>query len=195
VAQIAWLAFLATDNKKLIEADVRRWAELEQRDPDIHRTLVDLAAERTEFRTLLHHRLYWGNTAGNLLCHVLFIFLKPKVHLFLACRDIEGGLYLQHAYSTGIDAHHVGKNVWINQEVTIGSNVVAGQVGKPVIEDGVTIYAGAKVVGDVRIGRNAVIGANAVVVRDVPDDMIAVGVPATIRPKGRIAKTNDEDDG
>ena len=53
----------------------------------------------------------------------------------------------------------------------------------PQIGDRVDIGAGAKVLGRITIGNNVVIGANAVVLRDVPDDSIAVGVPATIRPR------------
>ena len=55
----------------------------------------------------------------------------------------------------------------------------------PAIGDNVDIGAGAKVLGRIRIGNNVLIGANAVVIRDVPDDSIAVGVPARIRPRAR----------
>jgi serine O-acetyltransferase len=47
----------------------------------------------------------------------------------------------------------------------------------------VDIGAGAKILGPIKIGNNVVIGANAVVITDVPDDCIAVGVPAVIKPK------------
>ena len=53
----------------------------------------------------------------------------------------------------------------------------------PVIGDNVDIGAGAKVLGRIRIGNNVLIGANAVVTRDVPDDSIAVGVPAVVRSR------------
>ena len=53
----------------------------------------------------------------------------------------------------------------------------------PVIGNNVDIGAGAKLLGPIRIGNNVAIGANAVVVCDVPDDCIAVGVPATIKPR------------
>lgn len=53
----------------------------------------------------------------------------------------------------------------------------------PVIGNHVDIGAGAKVLGRIRIGNNVLIGANAVVTRDVPDDSIAVGVPAVIKPR------------
>ncbi len=53
----------------------------------------------------------------------------------------------------------------------------------PVIGNDVDIGAGAKVLGRIRIGNRVLIGANAVVTRDVPDDSIAVGVPAVIKPR------------
>ena len=55
----------------------------------------------------------------------------------------------------------------------------------PVIGNNVDIGAGAKVLGRIRVGNNVVIGANAVVVRDVADDSIAVGIPAVVKPRGR----------
>ena len=51
----------------------------------------------------------------------------------------------------------------------------------PVIGNNVDIGAGAKLLGPIRIGDNVIIGANAVVLCDVPDNSIAVGVPATIK--------------
>jgi serine O-acetyltransferase len=53
----------------------------------------------------------------------------------------------------------------------------------PVFGNNVDIGAGAKILGPIKIGNNVVIGANAVVITDVPDDCIAVGVPAVIKPK------------
>lgn len=70
----------------------------------------------------------------------------------------------------------IGKRVLISQGVTIGGR--SGKPGLPVIEDDVKIGAGAKILGPVRIGRGALIGANAVVVRDVRPYGVAVGIPA-----------------
>lgn len=53
----------------------------------------------------------------------------------------------------------------------------------PVIGNNVDIGAGAKVLGRIRVGNNVVIGANAVVITDVPDNSIAVGIPAVIKPR------------
>jgi serine O-acetyltransferase len=75
----------------------------------------------------------------------------------------------------------VKDNATIFQQVTLGSH---GQEGKktayPVVEANATLYTGAKIIGGVRIGKGAVVGANAVVTIDVPDEATAVGIPARI---------------
>jgi serine O-acetyltransferase len=67
----------------------------------------------------------------------------------------------------------------------MGSNTIGtvSDNGYPTIEDDVCIGAGARVLGPVRVGARSLIGANAVVVDDVPADSVAVGVPAVIRPR------------
>lgn len=62
----------------------------------------------------------------------------------------------------------------------------------PVIGDNVDIGSGAKLLGRIRIGNNVVIGANAVVTRDVPDNSVAVGIPAIARPMTRSRRSADE---
>lgn len=66
-----------------------------------------------------------------------------------------------------------------------GNNTVgtAKENGYPIIEEDVWVGAGARILGPIRIGARSVIGANAVVVTDIPPDSIAVGVPAKFRPK------------
>ena len=72
----------------------------------------------------------------------------------------------------------IGSGVIIGTGVTIGGR--SGHAVVPVIEDDVFIGTGAKVLGPVRIGRGASIGANAVVLCDVPAGGVAVGVPAKV---------------
>ena len=84
----------------------------------------------------------------------------------------------------------VGADCVIGNDVTMYQNVTLGmrdgdRGGFPVINNGVTIYAGACVIGGVTIGENATIGANAVVINDVPEGAVAVGAPARILPPKR----------
>lgn len=72
-------------------------------------------------------------------------------------------------------------NVIIWQQVTLGSHGKKGQVFEyPMLENNVKVFAGAKIFGGITIGKNAIIGANAVVLKDVPDNCTAVGIPARI---------------
>lgn len=107
----------------------------------------------------------------------------------------DGGCYLSHLaqvgsnlkfpHATGIvigEGVKIGSNVTIYQQVTIGAQRL-GEAKKglyPEIGDNVTIFAGAKIVGPIKLGSNCIIGANAVVTRDVPENKTAVGIPARI---------------
>lgn len=85
----------------------------------------------------------------------------------------------------GIVIHNravIGKYCHIDQNVTIGGTSKKKEV--PVIGDFVYIGAGAKVLGPVKVGNNAVIGANAVVVKDVPEGCLVAGIPAHILKSG-----------
>jgi serine O-acetyltransferase len=64
----------------------------------------------------------------------------------------------------------------------------------PVVGNNVDIGAGAKLLGPIRIGDNVHIGANAVVLRDVPDNSVAVGVPAVVKLRGSNGRGESGDD-
>lgn len=89
--------------------------------------------------------------------------------------DIGGGLYLPHGNVVVDGMVRIGRNCVIAPWVTIGTN---GTVAGPTIGDDVFIGTGAKVLGAIRVGNRAKIGANAVVIDDVPDDTTVVGIPA-----------------
>jgi serine O-acetyltransferase len=82
----------------------------------------------------------------------------------------------------------ITKEAVIGPRCMIGMHVVLGSRwpihGAPVIEEDVIIHTGAKIVGPIRIGRGSVIGANAVVLSDIPPYSLAVGVPAVIKKSG-----------
>jgi len=82
----------------------------------------------------------------------------------------------------------IGDDVVIRQGVTIGLRTT-GRRGAPVIGDRVDIGAGAKLLGAIRIGNDAVIGANAVVLCDVPAGALAVGIPAVIKTRSSRSET------
>jgi serine O-acetyltransferase len=90
---------------------------------------------------------------------------------------IGPGLCLMHSVGIVIGPKvSVGRNLRIYQGVTLGDG---SRPGQPKIGNDVTIGCNAAVLGGVAVGDRVVIGANAVVTRDVPDDAVAVGIPAT----------------
>jgi serine O-acetyltransferase len=137
---------------------------------------------RRLLRTIRRYQ-YWRERGGLLprwICKWLvlrhrFWTVITGADIALDCQ-IGGGLAIPHP--NGIVIHPdaaIGVNCLIFQQVTIGTRA---RPGAPVIEGGVNIGAGAKILGPVRIGAHASIGANALVIRDVPPGAVAVGVPA-----------------
>lgn len=97
--------------------------------------------------------------------------------------QLGAGVYFIHSLGTV-----VGSGAKIGNRVRfLGNNTVgaARNDGAPVIGDDVEIGCGARVLGPIRIGAGAVIGANSVVLCDVPADHVAVGAPARVFPKRR----------
>ncbi len=91
------------------------------------------------------------------------------------------GFYIGH-FSGIIISGDFGRDCSVGQCVTVGTKGAGHGGDGPVFGDNVYIGAGAKVLGEIKIGSNVRIGANAVVVTDVPDNSLAVGVPARIKP-------------
>ncbi|MDD5051247.1 MAG: serine O-acetyltransferase [Sulfuricurvum sp.] len=95
-------------------------------------------------------------------------------------------VFIDHGFGVVIGQTTVIEDdVLIYQGVTLGGvSLVAGK-RHPTIRSGVVIGAGAKVLGNITIGINSKIGANSVVVREVPDNSTAIGIPAHVIQKGR----------
>lgn len=92
---------------------------------------------------------------------------------------IDNGMYITHF--GGIVVHKeavIGKNFTISHGVTIGKLHEGEKAGCPRIGNNVYIAPGAKIFGNIKIGDNVVIGANAVVLCDVPDNITVGGIPA-----------------
>ena len=122
------------------------------------------------------HMAPLGRAASALNCAVF------GIEVALRCR-IGPGLYLPHTHGTVIGAVEIGTNVSIYQGVTLGArdlDVTFAPSHRPTIGDDVLLGAGAVVLGGVRVGNGAVVGANTVVMDDVPAGCLAVGVPARI---------------
>lgn len=112
-----------------------------------------------------------------------FVFKISESLLGVAIRpgaDIGPGLYIGHAGLVMINEEvKAGKNLSIGSDLLIGLRG-GGHKGAPILGDNVQIGAGAKILGKIKVGSNVRIGANSLVVNDVPNNVTVLGVPAKI---------------
>ena len=115
---------------------------------------------------------------------VLFKLVQIVTGIELPCEvEIGRNFVIDHFGGIVISGYaQFGDDCRIRNGVVVGLKNVHEPVA-PVIGNNVDIGAGAKLLGNIRIGNNVVIGANAVVLIDVPDNSLAVGVPAIIKPR------------
>jgi serine O-acetyltransferase len=126
---------------------------------------------------------------------LLFLVRHRVPVLTRLCEIVLGGdiscplphpVWLPHPY--GITIHCgavIGRNVVLMQQVTIGGRYDDNRA--PVIEDDVFIGAGARIIGPIRVGRGAKIGANAVVFKDVPPGATVVGFGQIVKKAPPVA--------
>jgi serine O-acetyltransferase len=109
--------------------------------------------------------------------------------------QIGDGLFIDHGSGVVIgETAQIGKNVTLYQGVTLGGTGFATGKRHPTVQDNVTIGSGAKLLGPITIGHGAKIGANSVVVHDVPPNSTVVGNPGhPVRVDGRPVEGPDAD--
>lgn len=164
------VSFLYFYKNELLEKDFKRWCQICKKDVSFY-SFAEILFYYKEFRNIVVYRY-----SKCLIIRCYFkLFYPPLESLYIQAKEIKGGLFIQHGFSTMISAEYIGKNCWINQQVTIGYN---GQGRPPIIGDNVMITCGAKVLGSINVGNNVIIGANAVVVKNVDDNCTMVGIPA-----------------
>lgn len=126
----------------------------------------------------------WGKAASIFFWRLNILLNSCEIH---PEAKIGAGFSLAHPVGVVIGPVNMGRNVEIFQNVSLGrrdrDDAFSGPGSRALVGDNVIIYSGAVVVGGVRIGSGASIGANAVVLCDVPENGLAVGVPARIVEK------------
>ena len=120
----------------------------------------------------------------SLIYKIWFKFTQIVTGIELPCEvEIGRNFVIDHFGGIVISGYaKFGDNCRIRNGVVVGLQRV-DEPCAPVIGNNVDIGSGAKVLGPIKIGNNVVIGANAVVIRDVPDNCIAAGVPAVVKPR------------
>ncbi len=134
----------------------------------------------------LAHKVYkkgW-KTFGRIIMGISQIFTNIDIHP--AC-EIGRRVFIDHGFGVVIgQTAKVGNDVLIYQQVTIGGvSLERGIKRHPTVKDRVVVGGGAKILGNIIIGENSKVGANSVVIHDVPANSTAIGIPARVIQKGR----------
>jgi len=109
--------------------------------------------------------------------------------------DIGDGFFIDHGSGVVIgETAAIGDNVTLYQGVTLGGTGFATGKRHPTVEDNVTVGSGAKLLGPITIGHGSKIGANTVVIHDVPPNSTVVGNPGhPVRVEGQVVEGPDAD--
>ncbi len=158
---------------------------IKKKDPAIKSTLEVFLYP--SFRVQIYHKIskFFYNHRMHFIARLISEFAKRRTGIEIhPGATIGKGLFIDHG--TGVV---IGETTIVGDNVTMFHGVTLGGTGNektkkrhPTISDNVFIGSGAKVLGNITIGKNVKIGANAVVLKDVGDDRTIVGIP------GRVVK-------
>jgi serine O-acetyltransferase len=151
-----------------------------ERDPAARSTLEILLTYPGLHASWFHRLAHW------LWTHKLFLLGRLTSHVSRFVTGIEihpgarigPGFFIDHGMGTVIgETAEVGEDVTLYHNVTLGGVSLKKEKRHPTLDDNVVVGAGAQVLGPIHVGAHARIGANAVVVKDVPSDSVVTGVP------------------
>jgi serine O-acetyltransferase len=156
-----------------------------ERDPAVD-TRLEMALASPGLHAIWVHRIshrLWGKPGGRLAARLL-----SQISRSITGVEIHPGaqigrrFFIDHGMGVVIgETAEVGDDVLIYHGVTLGGRSMKRVKRHPTVGNNVTIGAGARVLGPVHIGDRVQIGANSVVVKDIPAGAVATGVPVTIR--------------
>lgn len=170
------LLFVMSKKQDIIQKDLDRYADNyseKKLSSTFDRVMffIQMMTFLEEYRNVfyLRHRV---------LAHFLGFLCPPMKSLRIDVNTCGPGLFVHHGFGTMVTAETIGSNFTIRQLATIG--YVNNAVDYPKIGNNVTIAAGARVLGAVTVGDDAVVAANSVVIADVPPGVTVMGVPAKV---------------
>lgn len=163
------------------------FSNVKKNDPALHSTF-ELFFNYPGLWALFFHRIAHSLYTRGLRFIPRFI---SAVGLFLTVIDIHPAakigrrVFIDHGVGVVIgETSIIGNDVIIYQQVTLGGVSTSKGKRHPTLEDNVVIGAGAKILGNITLGKNSKVGANSVVVKHVPADSTAIGIPARVLKRG-----------
>ena len=129
----------------------------------------------------LHNNRYYRNIFYHRIGPIKSLFVQwycpgDRYFSISATTKIGESMWIAHPYATTINAESIGSNFSCIHCTTLG----ATSKGRPTLGNNVALGANVTIIGDVHIGNNVTIGAGSVVVKDLPDNCVAVGNPARV---------------
>jgi serine O-acetyltransferase len=156
-----------------------------ERDPAA-RSSLEVIAAYPGFQAAVSHRIthyLWKKNfkfTARVMSHLSRFFTGVEIHPGAV---IGKGFFIDHGMGVVIgETSEIGENVTIYHGVTLGGTSFTKGKRHPTIGNNVTIGAGAKILGPLTIGDNSKVGANSVVIRDVPPNSTVVGIPGSVVP-------------
>lgn len=168
-----------------------------QRDPAA-RSALQIALVYSGLHALwmyrIAHRLWLGNArfSARMLSQIARFFTGIEIH---PGAHIGNRLFIDHGMGVVIgETANIGDDVTMYHGVTLGGTSLEKGKRHPTIGNRVTIGAGAKILGNISIGDDSRIGANAVVVKDTPPNSVVVGIPGQIVRRKNMHHEGDKPD-
>jgi serine O-acetyltransferase len=159
------------------------YAAVFERDPAA-RTGLEVIFVYPGFQAVVSHRIahsLWRNNLrfiSRLMSHLSRFITGIEIHPGAV---IGKGFFIDHGMGVVIgETSEIGENVTVYHGVTLGGTSFTREKRHPTVRNNVTIGAGAKILGPLTIGEYSKIGANSVVIRDVPANSTVVGIPGSV---------------
>lgn len=178
----------------MLEAIRRDIRAARERDPAIPTTLQVIFAYPGVHAIWAHRINHWlwqrgARLVARITAEITRILTGVEIHPGAV---LGPGLFIDHATGVVIgETAEVGEDVTIYHGVTLGGSGRDSGKRHPTIGDRVTIGAGAKVLGAIKVGDDSRIGANAVVVKEVPSSSVVIGVPGQVISRSRPGSPDD----
>lgn len=159
--------------RQILDYEIERWLVLNRFPKRGIRGFLMLLVAFPEYRSLFMFR------TGRAWLR-FFAKGQTNLHFHMSSNQIGKGLMIWHGYSTVLNAKRIGEDFQIWQNVTLGKKTTQEIDDRPTLGDRVSVCTGAVVVGDITIGNDVIIGANATVVKNLPNNVTAIGMAARI---------------
>ncbi|MBM4128797.1 MAG: cysteine--tRNA ligase [Nitrospira sp.] len=177
-------------------SDIKRdYQAVFKKDPAA-RNSIEVILAYPGFHAIFFHRInhfLWKKripVLPRLISHIVRFLTGIEIH---PAAEIGPGFFIDHGMGVVIgETTEIGQDCLLYQGVTLGGTGKEKGKRHPTLGNNVSVGAGAKILGPIRIGNNVIIGSNSVVLRSIPDNAVCVGVPGRVTKRKIIRMTTEE---